>query len=357
MAAPANSKCDKCFTPLPKGAATCPECGAPVKDATTAETEAVVYPELARANLARMRGDYKQAESELLSVLKRYPNNPSANEMLGDLAGEREDWPHAIQWYELALEIVPTSASIARKLKDARAKTEKKEAQDTTTQLGLPDPKSRPPIWIAISVILLIAFSAGAYYLGSKQRSSGNQPGPTNIIQAQQPQGGTGGTTGSENPPPVASTMTAEETSMLETIKGKSEEGASLVSVAADPRNSSLVITFNKGAGDHRLAAAKIARDSFAAQSAYNMVTLRGISDGTVSYMADCERAKVAETQDPAWQQNQSDPNLWVDHVLSNEWPRRGPTGASPPSPTPNGPSTEPTTTTGETTTTTGGGQ
>src|SRR5438477_12288189 len=108
LAAPESSKCDKCFNTLPPGAATCPECGAPVKDATTADSEAVVYPELARANLARMRGDYKQAEDQLLSVLKRFPNNPSANEMLGDLAAEREDYPHAVQRDEMALDIVPT---------------------------------------------------------------------------------------------------------------------------------------------------------------------------------------------------------------------------------------------------------
>lgn len=345
LAAPANNKCDKCFTPLPPGAATCPDCGAPVKDATTAETEAVVYPELARANLARMRGDYKQAENELLSVLKRYPNNPSANEMLGDLAGEREDWPHAIQWYELALEIVPTSASIARKLKDARAKTEKKETQDTTAQLGLPDPKSRTPLWIAIAVVLLIAASAGAYYAGTKQRTSSGQPGPTNIIQAQQPQsGGTTGGAESLNPPPAI--MTPEEASMLASIKAKAEDGAALVAVASDPRASALVITFNQGTGDHRLAAARIARDAFAAQTAYNLVILRGISGGAVSFMADCDRTKVAETQDPAWAQSHSEPNAWVDYVLMNEWPRRGPSTATEPTAAPSGPSTEPTTTT-----------
>lgn len=332
MAAPANNKCEKCFEPLPPGAVTCPECGAPVKDATQADAEAAVYPELAKANLARMRGDYKQAEDQLLAILKRYPNNPSANEMLGDLAAERDDWQHAVQWYELALEIVPTSASIARKIKDARAKTQQKDAQVTTTQLGLPDPTSRTPLLVAAGIILLLAAFAGVYYLGTRQRPAAYYT-PPQIIKAQP---STTGGQKSSNPgepepasndsaPPMA--MTTEEQSIFDTLKSRAEDGHAVMAVSSDPRAGNLRITFDASGGDPRTIAARLARDAFANESAFHTITLRGVSNGAVSYMADSDRGRMIESQDPTWQQSQTSADAWVSYVLSNEWPK----GATPP--------------------------
>lgn len=339
LAAPADNKCDKCFAPLPAGAAICPDCGAPVNDASPAEAEAAVYPELARANLARMRGDYKQAEDQLLSILKRYHNNPSANEMLGDLAAEREDWPHAVEWYELALEIVPTSASIARKIKDARSKIDRKDTQATTVQLGLPDPSSKVPIFIAVGIVLLLAAFAGVFYLGTRQRGPVAQNSPPQVISAQ-PSTGVAKTPESGAPaetrePP----MTGEESSILNALR-KAEDGGAVLSVTTDPRMGSLRITFASDAQNMRGAAARLARDAFAAQQTYNLVTLRGVTDGVVTYMADVDRSKVAETQTPEFQQSQP-PIDWISHVLTNEWPRTSP--APPAGDQPDSPAGEPT--------------
>lgn len=362
MAAPESSKCEKCFNAIPPGAATCPECGAPVKDASTTEAEAVVYPELARANLARMRGDYKQAEDQLLSILKRYPNNPSANEMLGDLAAEREDYPHALEWYEMALDIVPTSASIARKLREARAHVEQKTTQDTTAQLGLPDPSSRLPVVIGSLIILFLAVAAGAYYLGI-QSGGGAKSAATVHLQAQpeQSSGSSSNKTGdTSQPPPKTPTSNEEDQDLLKTLAAKSQNSASILGVTRDPRAGLVVVTFAMPEQESRSLAAKIASETLDAFPDVNTVTIRGVSQGKIAYMADVARTNLAETQTPEYQQqHQNDPTAWINAVLHNEWPAP----ASPPtsnSTTPPGNETNPTTTPGSalpaTTTATGGG-
>lgn len=342
MAAPASNKCEKCFNPIPPGAATCPECGAPVGNASTAETEADVYPELAKANLARMRGDYKQAEDQLLSVLKRYPNNPSANEMLGDLAAERDDNVHAIEWYEMALEIVPTSASIARKLRDARSRVDQKQTQDTTAQLGLPDPSSRMPLVVGGLIVLFVAIFAGAYYLGARGAAN---PKSTPVLkldaQAQQQppaQQKKEEPNDAEPTKPANRPTVSDDQALQELLVGKSVDGAAILSAWSDTRSKAVTITFIE-TGDEKALMARLARDAFAALPDAGSVTLRGIRQGRVDFMADVTREKMAETQAPEWQQQHSnEPDLWIDYVLQNvarsapeATGATGTTGANPP--------------------------
>jgi hypothetical protein len=325
-----TNKCAKCFETLPPGVVVCPECGAPVTEASAGDAEATVYPELARANLARMRGDYKQAEEQLLAVLRRFPNNPSANEMLGDLAAEREDYPHAVEWYEMALDIVPNSASIARKVREARSHLDRKAAQDTTAQLGLPDPSSRMPLIIGSCIVLLIAAVVGGYLLGAKG-SGPSRPKlvSTNVINATAPD--QGATPDKTEPKADGATDASEDDAILQAIRGKAEDAAAIRSAVHDPRAGSLTISFEMAAKDHRQLAARIARDTFAVMPGYKTLTLRGLAGGKVAYMADASSDRVAETQTPDWkQQHQNDPDSWVGYVLQNEWP----TTAAPPADT-----------------------
>ncbi|HTQ09040.1 MAG TPA: tetratricopeptide repeat protein [Fimbriimonadaceae bacterium] len=328
MAAPAVNKCPRCSAPLAPGATTCPECGAAVGDSPAPDADAEIYPELAKANVARMRGDYKGAENQLLHILKLFPNNPTANEMLGDLAAERNDLDHAAQWYEMALEIVPNSVGITRKLEEARAKLEAKEAKDTTAQLGLPDPSSRAPIVVGILVVFFLACIIAAYYFGLKGGGVLRPlPTPINRISAIQPEG--------NRPPPPRTQPTSappaasEDSQLLEALKGNSADAASILSAELDPRSGDLVVTVQLSGKNDRDLAARVARDSLLLGSAYNMVTIRGISDGKVAYMADATRAKLVETQSADWKaQHGNSPDAWVDDLLQNEWPA----SSSPPS-------------------------
>ncbi len=61
-------------------------------------------------------------------------------------------------------------------------------------------------------------------------------------------------------------------------------------------------------------------------------VTVRGVRDGKLAYMADVARALYAETQTATWQSEHAQtPDAWIDHILQNEWPGPArPTTASP---------------------------
>ncbi len=316
---------------VPAGAKTCPECGAPIDGATATDAEAVVYPELAKANLARMRGDYKQAEDQLLSVLKRFPNNPSANEMLGDLAAEREDFVHAAEWYEMALEVLPTSASIARKLAMVRGRVEQKDARDTTAQLGLPDPSSRVPLIVGALIIVFVAAISGAYFLGAKAAGNGRVlPQPIwkiNAVGESNPQSGTQPAEAA----PKATTENEDESLLIE-LKSKSADASGILAATVDPRSGGVTITFQMSGKEDRALAARIARDAFSLGASYGSVTLRGMANGRVAYMADSSRAKMAQTEAPEWKlQHKDAPDAWIAEVLINEWPAPASPPVSPP--------------------------
>lgn len=330
MAAPGKTSqnlCVMCSTALPAGATTCPECGAPIGSATLSDAEAAVYPDIARANLARMRGDYKAAEDQLLAILRKFPNNPSVNEMLGDLAMEREDVPHALEWYQLALEIIPTSASIARKLKNARASLDKKDSSDTVEQLGISRPgASSSAIWIVLAVVGFLVVAIGAYYVGANRNTAAQKEAPPTIINAeaqpeqttpQQPDVKTG------NDQPLRAGDASEMATLLQALKAKSEDSAAVTSLAQDPRTNTLTVEFTFPEKDGRAMAARIGRDAMSVATGASIVTVKGVSGGKVVYMADLYRSKVEETLTTTWtSQHEADPDAWIPFVLTNEWPQ-----------------------------------
>ena len=131
--------CDRCFASVPPKEPFCPECGAPivVEEQDAGSSDAVVYTELARANLLRMRGEYKQAENQCLNILKRFPNNASANTLLADISAEQNGLTQAVQWFELSLDLTPDDDAVKNKLKSARDRISLQEAANTAKELGM----------------------------------------------------------------------------------------------------------------------------------------------------------------------------------------------------------------------------
>ncbi|RYG21905.1 tetratricopeptide repeat protein, partial [bacterium] len=134
--------CERCLAPLAPGEAFCPECGAPTGESLPA-ADSAVHNELAGANLLRLRGDLDGSEKALLGILRRFPNDPYAHEMLGDVCAARGETERAKEWYELALDLAPNSADIRRKLEHTDDKVEEQVTADTAETLGLPP--STPP--------------------------------------------------------------------------------------------------------------------------------------------------------------------------------------------------------------------
>lgn len=333
MAAPANNsstQCAMCGALVPAGALTCPECGAPIGSATVADSENVVYPEIARANLSRMRGDYKAAEDQLLAILRKYPNNPSVNEMLGDLMMEREDVSQAIQWYQLALEIVPTSASIARKLKTARSASEQKDTNDTVSQLGIDKGVgSGSALWISLAIVGFIVVAISAYLIGASRNQVATKDTPPKIINAESEP--TSSHKPAEADPQTDSKIPSaiiSSTPWTAGIKAKSADAAAILSASLDPRSNSLTIVFAYSEKDVRAIAARIARDAFTAYPSAVSVSILGVAGSDVKYAADVSKAKIDLVGSADWaNQHAATPEAWIDEVLANEWPAPAPPG------------------------------
>lgn len=71
---------------------------------------------LARANLLRLRRQWREAASECLAILRTEPANVDAHTLLGDIQVELGEPRQAQHWYRLALTLAPDNESVRRKL-------------------------------------------------------------------------------------------------------------------------------------------------------------------------------------------------------------------------------------------------
>ena len=298
--------------------------------ATGAEgSDTAVYPELARANLLRMRGDYKAAEDQCLSILRRYPNNATANVLLGDICTEKGDLEQAMQWYEMALDLTPESQAAQHKLEYVRQRFKDKETVQTVEQLGLPTTKSKAGIYAISLIIAIFIIAVVAYALGFKHEEKAVMNDPA-VIRAR---GTLEPGTAAAGQPDGTTGAVREDDPLLKTIQGTGTEGARVLAAIEDPRTHALTVTYSVLEGeDARSLGASIAAQAFESISEAPLVTLRGVKQGHVTYVADAMRTRYEETLAQSWKTDHaSDPNAWVNHVLLNEWPAQTP--QTPPSP------------------------
>lgn len=125
--------CDKCLAEITDDSEFCKECGAPFTASFEAKEGAdrEVYPEIARANLLRMRGSLLEAERVCLGVLRRYPNNLTATILMGDIVSDVGRNDEALQWYQSAIEMDPEDAHAKARLEDLTARQEAQKPKET----------------------------------------------------------------------------------------------------------------------------------------------------------------------------------------------------------------------------------
>ncbi|MER3413671.1 MAG: hypothetical protein C4340_02545 [Armatimonadota bacterium] len=163
--------CDKCYAPLEEGALFCTECGASVTEGVEG-SDSIVYPDIARANLARMRGDEADAERICLTILKKYPNNVSAHILLGDIYWDSARLEEAMQWYDLAIALAPENTVLKRKLERTREALHRNSETDAAARLEVPEGRSH--VWTAVAlVILIVAFGGLTFWYGKMRAEAG----------------------------------------------------------------------------------------------------------------------------------------------------------------------------------------
>lgn len=291
-------------------------------------SDTVVYPELARANLLRMRGDYKAAEDQCLLILRRYPNNATANVLLGDICTEKGDLEQAMQWYEMALDLTPESQAAQHKLGSVRQRFKDKETVQTVEQLGLPTTKSRAGIYAISLIVAIFIIAVVAYVLGFKHEQKVVMNDPAVIRARGSLEAGSNSANGA-----IGAAALREDEPLLRTIQGTGTEGARVMAAIEDPRSHALTVTYSVLEGeDPRSLGATIAAQALDTVTETPLVTLRGVKQGHVIYVADAMRTRYEETLTQNWKTDHTtSPNAWVDHILVNEWPPQTPSPQTTP--------------------------
>lgn len=338
MGAPENDSelrlCANCFFLLPKGATECPDCKAAVDDAARLSgSDSEIYPELARANLYRMRGEYRKAEDVCRAILRRHPNNATAAGLLGDICVEEDQLEDAVRWYELAIDSAPDSESDKRKLEVAHRRMKEREALSTAEQLGLPVTKPRAGLFALLALGFVIAVCVAAYLLGkSNSQDSAGRSGSRIDLPFE---AGSSDPNANVNVPdpgkgdpdrPVASNPDVGSNALLVSLKPLTSNGSRITDAWQDPRTKVLYVSLDLQEGDNeRLIVASIGHSALAHVPDAPRAKFRSRRSGKEEYFADLERAAVDAAEPKLLE---TDPTSFANAVLSNEFPAPQPTSS-----------------------------
>ncbi len=325
--------CDRCFASVSEDAEFCDECGAPVSEEPHTEgSDGTIYPMLARANLLRMRGDFKQAEEVCLTILRRYPNNATANGLLGDISAERGDLSQAAEWYELSLDITPDNTAVRDKLSKVKERIREHEAAATAKHLGLPTSRPKVGVYIGLLFLFLVALCVLAFFLGREFGQTGAAAGPR-VVDAPvtlEPKAAQPPTDATANvPAPLGANprQPEEDRNLQAAIAAKAVDGSKLLDARFDPRTGFGSLTFDCPEGeDPRAIGSRLAQAGFDAMPDAKTITLRAVRAGKLHYLADTYREDVQRVAGAEWQQaHQGDPAALANEILKNEWFAAGP--------------------------------
>jgi hypothetical protein len=325
--------CQKCFSLIPEGGEYCPECGAPTVDDLNEGSDTAVYPELARANLLRMRGEYRQAEEICLAVLRRHPNSATANTLLGDICAEKGDLKQASEWYEMALDITPDSASDRQKLESVRARIKDHEAAQTAKTLGLPESRPKIGLWVGGAVTFIVLVAVVGFLLGERTNARIDSANRNVVAPITLPLDSTRGTGPQlETAPDGGSVKSVVSTDLEGRIRAAAgTDGARVLSVGRMPNAIDVLLVFTVAGGeDARRIGAELGRIALGDVTDAANVTLIAMREGKIAYSGDMSRVKLDETSAEAWKAaNGGDPLKFANWVLSDHVPP--PASGNPP--------------------------
>jgi hypothetical protein len=324
LAVPGSEKktrlCDRCFANVPSDLSTCPECGATLSSDQAIDTsDSMIYPELSRANLLRMRGDYSGAEDQCLGILKRYPNNAAVHTLLGDLHAEQDDLEQAAQWYELAIDLNPHSESDRQKLEAVRERQRLKDSASSVESLKLPEPHNNIPLFAGVSVLAVAVVGLIAYFVGlGVQPKTARSPvvAPVEAPSSETPSN----TEAAATTPPSATRREPQvDRELSALVSQRSTAGGNLLSVLTDPRRNIVTVTYQVGPNeDPKRVGAELGRTVLDQSQETLIVTLRAVRQDRIVYMADIPRSRYNDVLSEAYAAN---PDAWIDSMVTNEWP------------------------------------
>jgi len=114
--------CSQCGTKLTNPGLVCDRCVAAVSPPPKSAESLLI-----RANLLRMRGRWDLAAEQCADILRLDPANPTAHSLLGDILQDQGRSEEARHWYQLALDLNPSSEADRAKLARAEEMLEARQ--------------------------------------------------------------------------------------------------------------------------------------------------------------------------------------------------------------------------------------
>ena len=279
-----------------------------------------------------MRGEYKQAEEACLAILRRFPNQPTANGLLGDICAERGDLEQAAEWYELTLDLTPKNAVIERKLRDVRERMAQRDVATTAKKLGLPTSKPRIGLFAAGLLVILIGSAAVSFMIGRQAKLPFDEVSSQVVtdLPVTLSDGDSAPTSGG------ATVGAAEDQAIVrKLLEVAPRETSKLLDAEIDPRSGVVTLTFRVSEGeDPRELGARLGAFTLQAEPRSPRVVVRAVRASALVWVADIDRDDFEATLITEWRQiHGDDVAAWLNAVLSREWPYAPPTARPMPDP------------------------
>jgi len=300
--------------------------------------------DLAKANLYRMRADYKRAEEICLGILKTYPNSAATHTLLGDICTDQGRLEQAAQWYELSLDLDPGSLPDKQKLEDVRDQIRERDHISAVVQLGLPAARTSAPTWTLVGGAIVLIMAAGLGYairfgrLGSTPQNevirTPIKAVAANIIPAlsEVDRGikapvmpGNGNPAGEAGAVPV--TWPKDDQELKMEVVAKSKYGPRLLSLTQDLKTKITTVVYEfVESEDERVVGSDLAKAVFESSEDPATIILRSKAKDKLMYQAEVPRERYDETLTPEWQQKSAAPDAWISYILTNELWAKSPT-------------------------------
>ena len=346
MVAPAPDtklECPHCKRVYQGHEVMCALCSQVLIPGLTTQQAEQIHRELGEANLKRMRGDLVGAKEACISVLKVLPSNVGAHLMLAEICEQLHKDEQALDWYQLALDLDPTLPLLARKNVIKKIESLKQSLADAETaekKRSLQLPSSIAPKFVSGGVLAVSVLVVGilAFIAGQKTDTESIKRFliKDRVIAPKLPAGATTHDPiqtpidpevrpetkrESSNQVVKAKDSPAEDQALATLLSEKSPLAGHIVSVLSNPRNSSVILTFSVATGEPgKKIGVDLAAIAFEVAPNLQLVTLRGVRDGKLSYVSDIGRAKWEEASTPEWKAAHSEPQAFYQFIMSNEW-------------------------------------
>ncbi|MCC2668969.1 MAG: hypothetical protein K0Q72_1440, partial [Armatimonadetes bacterium] len=197
---------------------------------------------LLRANLLRMRGKWDLAADQCADVLRLDPGNSSAHSLLGDIYQDQGRMDEARHWYQLALELSPSSdaarAKLARTEEMLEARQQRAEweaviegrSQPIATSLLVRESLQRVGALAGAALCGIVLVMAGLMTATQRTSANGDLDQPTSLFRYQKKQ------------PPIVMDTGRERELLKRTNEAAGEGEGKAVRLELNARNDSATL-------------------------------------------------------------------------------------------------------------------